>query len=107
METNEYEPASNEFVHAISKENVFYKLLKNLEEKEEFVVQYNDWECDSEQNLKEENCVTDDDNNDDDDDDDDDVGEDHDSDDDSDDDGDDDGDDDDIIIQPFQSLNRK
>ncbi|XP_060570376.1 uncharacterized protein LOC132728723 [Ruditapes philippinarum] len=107
-ECNEYEPPSKEFLYAMSKENVFFKCLQNLESTGSFKVQYNDWE--SESNMK----GSDSSGSDDDDDDDiqpfrplnakntsrivsDDDGD--------DDDGDDDDDDDDI--QPFRPLNAK
>lgn len=44
VESNIVEPPSEQFVAAISKENVYAKFLKRLHAKGEFKVEYNDWD---------------------------------------------------------------
>ena len=43
VETNVAEPPSKEFLHAVSKENVYYDYIKRLQTDDEARVQYNDW----------------------------------------------------------------
>ena len=40
-EVNEYEPPTREFLHAMSKENVFYRFLKDLESTNSIDIHYN------------------------------------------------------------------
>ncbi|KAL4233465.1 hypothetical protein ACF0H5_008146 [Mactra antiquata] len=112
MECDEDEAPSERFLHAMTKENVYKKLLKNVQENDRIEVEYNDWEDDSEMSSTSDNVINDndnDENNNDDDDDDDDDDEDGDDDDDDEGENDDDkvidDDDDDDYILPFQSLN--
>ncbi|KAL4233639.1 hypothetical protein ACF0H5_008321 [Mactra antiquata] len=43
METNEYEPPSEKFTNAMQKENVYFSMLKRLQEKNKISVKYNKW----------------------------------------------------------------
>jgi hypothetical protein len=99
MESNDCEPPSAEFIHAMSKENVWYRFLKNIETSMGHVQpEYNYWEIDSNSggSTSSSGCdenIYDDDDDDDDDDVDDDV---------DDDDHDDHNDYDFYGIQPFR-----
>ena len=71
VESNITEPPSKEFVHALSKENVYHDFLKRLHTTGELEAKYNDW-TDIQETSNEQDASNDRDTDDDDDDDDDD-----------------------------------